>query len=333
MNKNKKIAIIGAGISGLTIANKLKDIAQVTIFEKSKGIGGRMSNRRHENYSFDHGAQFFTAKTAEFKDFCQNKVIEVWKARFAEIDGSKIKRKWSFNESHPHFVGVPQMNSMCKLMAEGLNIKRGVKIDKIEFYNKKWQLTDENSQIFQDFDYLIISAPLEQTKELVKNYTDIIENMNLREMLPCFSLMIGLNKDFDFGFDAALVKNSIISWISSNRSKPKREGGFTLLVNSSNIWAQNNIDIHKSEVSKQLTLQLQKIINFKDSDIVHQNIHLWRYANAKFINGPLSLFEKNINLGICGDWLMSGRVEHAFLSAYDLEKKFDLKKVSTNLTS
>ncbi len=147
MNKNKKIAIIGAGISGLTIANKLKDNAQVTVFEKSKGIGGRMSNRRHENYSFDHGAQFFTAKTDEFKDFCQNmlqnKAIEIWKARFAEIDDVEVKRKWSFDESHPHFVGVPQMNSMCKLMAEELDVKRGVKINKIEFHNKKWQLITE----------------------------------------------------------------------------------------------------------------------------------------------------------------------------------------------
>lgn len=63
--QNKKIAIIGAGVSGLIVAN------EVTIFDKSRGIGGRMATRRVDNYHFDHGAQFFTAKSEEFKELCQ----------------------------------------------------------------------------------------------------------------------------------------------------------------------------------------------------------------------------------------------------------------------
>jgi renalase len=50
------IAIIGGGISGLTVANILRDYANVTIFEKARGVGGRMSTRRTEHFNFDHGA-------------------------------------------------------------------------------------------------------------------------------------------------------------------------------------------------------------------------------------------------------------------------------------
>ena len=64
-----KIAIIGAGISGITIAKNLKDFAKVSIFEKSQGVGGRMASHRSGTYEFDHGTQFFTAKSKHFKDF------------------------------------------------------------------------------------------------------------------------------------------------------------------------------------------------------------------------------------------------------------------------
>ena len=39
-----KIAIIGAGISGLTTAINLDKNAHISIFEKSRGAGGRIWN-------------------------------------------------------------------------------------------------------------------------------------------------------------------------------------------------------------------------------------------------------------------------------------------------
>ena len=46
------IAIIGAGISGLSLANMLNGIANVKIFEKSRGLGGRIATRRFYNEDF-----------------------------------------------------------------------------------------------------------------------------------------------------------------------------------------------------------------------------------------------------------------------------------------
>ena len=73
-----RIAIIGAGLSGLTAADSLKDYAEITIFEKARSVGGRMSNRRAEPYFFDHGAQYFSAKTDEFKAFIAVDAVNVF---------------------------------------------------------------------------------------------------------------------------------------------------------------------------------------------------------------------------------------------------------------
>ena len=89
-----KIAIIGAGISAITIAHNLKDIADVSLFEKSRAVGGRMAVRHSGPYEFDHGAQFFTAKSENFNNFLapliKKNVIQQWDARFAEFKNNKI---------------------------------------------------------------------------------------------------------------------------------------------------------------------------------------------------------------------------------------------------
>ncbi len=61
------IAVIGAGLAGLTLARMLQGQAEVTIFEKSRGPGGRMAHRRRGAFDADHGAQYFTARSPAFR--------------------------------------------------------------------------------------------------------------------------------------------------------------------------------------------------------------------------------------------------------------------------
>ena len=69
-----RMAIIGAGMSGLILARALAEFADITIFEKSRGVGGRMATRHVTTpdgtaFSFDHGVQCFTARTEAFQQF------------------------------------------------------------------------------------------------------------------------------------------------------------------------------------------------------------------------------------------------------------------------
>ena len=90
-----KIAIIGSGISGLAAARTLNKIADITIFEKSRGIGGRIATRRANPFTFDHGAQYFLVKNADFKSFVspyiKSGVVKRWDAYFKEFDEGKFK--------------------------------------------------------------------------------------------------------------------------------------------------------------------------------------------------------------------------------------------------
>ena len=93
--------ILGSGISGSLIANFLKNKNSVEIFDKSKGVGGRAANRRFKkSLSFDHGAQYFSAKKKEFKNFLtktfKKKIIKKWNGNHLNfiLENKKIKDKY-----------------------------------------------------------------------------------------------------------------------------------------------------------------------------------------------------------------------------------------------
>ena len=328
--KNKKIAIVGGGISGLIVANELQKLNDVTIFEKARGVGGRMATRRHETFSFDHGTQYFTAKTPEFQNFChqmQNEgIIDLWNCKFASISCTKIERISNFNEDIKHFVATPQMNSLCKHLSKGLNVIMEAKIEKISFTNNQWQIIDSNANQYQNFDILILAIPSHQAVELLPHNFKYYNEIAKIKMQGCFTLMLGFKEKIALEFDTAIVKDSILSWVSVNNSKPQRNESFALTVHSSNEWAEQNMEINQEIIKNQMLDEAKKIIHFEESQLECCVLHRWRFANAPKYNGEKSYFDTNLNIGICGDYLISGRIESAFLSGKSLLDKI----ISTN---
>ena len=66
-----RIAIVGAGIAGLSCALRLQDAEHdVTLFDKGRRPGGRMASKRvtamGPSFAFDYGAQHLTARDPDF---------------------------------------------------------------------------------------------------------------------------------------------------------------------------------------------------------------------------------------------------------------------------
>src|SRR5512137_2283747 len=107
------IAVIGAGISGLACAHELaRADARVTVFERSRGLGGRLGTRRQGNYAFDHGAQFVTARSRSFVKYVEvakrASAVAQWKPRVLEDD-----RSWAEPIEEWH-VGTPGMSAFVR---------------------------------------------------------------------------------------------------------------------------------------------------------------------------------------------------------------------------
>ncbi|MDN9002551.1 NAD(P)/FAD-dependent oxidoreductase [Francisella tularensis] len=134
----------------------------------------------------------------------------------------------------------------------------------------------------------------------------------------CFSLMLGYDKSINLGFDAALVHDDIISWISLNSSKPERNTPSCLVIHSSNQWADNHINDNREEILEIIFERAKKILNIDLDNPQYKTLHTWRYANIQKQNTPNYFIDINQKIAACGDWYIKGRVESAFTSVFKL---------------
>jgi hypothetical protein len=320
-----KIAIIGAGLSGLTAAHLLRDHCEVTIFEKSRGVGGRMSTRRAEPYFFDHGAQYFTAKTKPFQAFIQplldQSIVEKWNAHCVILDANNTGTTKSWNDDTPRYVGVPGMNNVAKFLAKDIDIQSNTRIVSLS-YQDKWQLKDEQEQQFEGFDWVISTIPSPQAAQLLPHNFAFHRDIQLTEMTPCFALMLGFEKNLPIEFDAAQVTNSDLSWIAVNSHKPQRPAPFTLMVHSTAEFTEAHIDDDRQKAMEHLIEETGRITGCDVSEADYKTIHGWRYANVAQREQTNTVFlDQDHKLAACGDWCSGGRVEGAFTSAYNLAEK------------
>ena len=154
-----KIAIIGAGLAGLNLARLLGELADVIVFEKSNKLGGRLSTLNVQGFSFDHGAQFFTAKNPAFQTFVKeleaHHAAEQWNARFVELKFGEIQSERTWDKDFPHYVGSPAMNSIAQYLARNIDIRFNQMITVIKKIKSNFIIRENNyaeyeSLIFED---------------------------------------------------------------------------------------------------------------------------------------------------------------------------------------
>ena len=313
-----KIAIIGAGIAGLNLARLLGD---VIVFEKSNKLGGRLSTLNEQGFSFDHGAQFFTAKNPAFQTFVKelelHHAAEEWNARFVELKFGEIQSERTWDRDFPHYVGSPSMNSIAQYLAQNIDIRFNQTITGIKKSKANWLLETTNSEI-GPFDWLIIAIPAEQANDLLSK--NLSPKMILQDvkMQPCFTLMLGYEIENFFDWDAAFVSDSILSWVSVNSSKPNRGKPLSIIAMSTNEWANQNLSKSDSIIINEMLNELAKISGKTLNESSFIKLKRWKYANASRQEKALEIIDYPLKLAFCGDWCISGRIESAFMSSLNL---------------
>lgn len=330
------VAIIGAGLSGLTLAHLLSKKFDVDVFEKSSKPGGRMASRANHDRVFDHGAQFFTVKTPEFASFLspliQAGVVKDWQARFIELDKQRIVSSREWTEEFPHYVGFPEMASIGEWLSRDISVYYDHQVSGLRQDNEKWLLSATNGWLSKPYDWVIVASPVKQTADLLPEQIRFKPDLADISMLPCYAMMVTLDDDPGFAFDAALVKNTNISWVSVNHSKPGRHG-YSLVVHASNAWAAENADLPLDTVRQAMLDTVVELTGLRPEIVAHCEVKHWHYANiARHESGPYFI-DHDHHIAACGDWCIAGRIEAAFTSASRLAAQLSDAIPSGNNTS
>jgi len=329
-----RIAVLGAGMSGINCARRLADAGhQISVFEKSRGVGGRMATRRLDSgITLDHGAQYFTARDERFVAQVSNWVnaghAELWLGKVGVFEANSLRPTMS--ETTLRWVGKPTMNAPCRALSEGLEIHRECRVTKVERVAGVLKVQSEDGRDFGAFDGVAVSAPADQAAAILADFPKVVTTLSRIRYAPCLAMMIVPKKRIDFPFDGCFVNGHPISWICRNSSKPGREGQESWVVHASPTWSLEHFDGDPAAWREVLLENLRGILH-DPLDGVMVETHRWKYAQPLEGSPRLCIWESELGVGVCGDAFGDSRVEGAFLIGWALAAAID--HATTQLTS
>ena len=333
----KRIAIIGAGMAGITAARTLDQAGhQVTVFEKSRGFGGRMSARRSDFGSFDHGAQYFTARDPQFIQMLawanqtSSNLVQTWSAK-----PSKSK------QSEQRLVASPSMNALVAHMAKPLagdgKILLQHRVQRIVRDGAAWTIksvdAQEQEHVATGFDQIILAIPSLQANQLLMQtnlHNEWIHAIDQVVVAPCWTLMIAFpNADAALGpkWNASHSEHKRVSWVARESSKPGRTTIERWTVQANAAWSEKHLEDDPQRVTEKLIKAFAQITGIH-AQPPHAEVHRWRYAITQRplvqSSGKPFLWDAKQGIGICGDWCVGHRVEDAFVSGLQLAQELTI---------
>ena len=317
--------VIGSGISGATIANLLNKKHNVDLYDKARGLGGRSSFKRLDKIrGFDHGTQYFSPKTPEFKKFTkkliEKKILKIWEGNHKFLSDKKKE-----NKKHVKVIGRKGNNDISKYLLKNVRCYFQSELKKINFQNRKWNLIFNDGEI-RNYENLILTCPFPQLKKLSKKY---IKNSFIKEKIKMdanITILIEIKKT-NLGYSSFLFNDRILGWAGYENSKKrfKSESDLWTLQSTFN-WANKKINqnkVLKKTNAKILIDKFFKLTGIKRTKVLFSLNHGWKYSsNSK----PLKLksyWNSRLNLGVCADWFNGPRLESGWISANDLYKKIN----------
>ena len=317
--------VIGSGISGATIANLLNKKHNVDLYDKARGLGGRSSFKRLDKIrGFDHGTQYFSPKTPEFKRFTkkliEKKILKIWEGNHKFLSDKKKE-----NKKHVKVIGRKGNNDISKYLLKNVRCYFQSELKKINFKNRKWNLIFNDGEI-RNYENLILTCPFPQLKKLSKKY---IKNSFIKEKIKMdanITILIEIKKT-NLGYSSFLFNDRILGWAGYENSKKRFKSKTDLWTLQSTFnWANKKINqnkVLKKTNAKILIDKFFKLTGIKRTKVLFSLNHGWKYSsNSK----PLKLksyWNSRLNLGVCADWFNGPRFESGWISANDLYKKIN----------
>lgn len=313
----ERVAIIGAGVAGLRLAGLLQARGlSVKLFEKARGPAGRISTRRLDCGRFDHGAQYFTARDPVFaekvRDWIGLGVVSPWSGRVVTLDAGAIHEEAAPVE---RFVGVPSMSAIARDLASGLTVETGVRIASVRRMGRQWLLVADDGFERAGFDLLVSAVPAPQAVPFLADSTELSLHAQRAEFAPCHAAMIQFEEPVAAEFDAAFVKASPLGWVAREASKPGRESSTSWVLHSTADWSRANVDQPADQVLEVLRGAFAAALDDELPAVRGAAVHRWLFARATNPLPGARLWDPELGLGVCGDWVHGDRIEDAFLSA------------------
>ena len=271
-----------------------------TLFDKGRGIGGRVATRRVNALQFDHGAQYVTAKDEGFV------------AALRELTAMEAIAPWQDGTGRTKTVGIPGMSSLAKVLAAGLDIRLSAQVTAITPADSGWSLRIGN--IEHRASHVIITVPAPQVAAFLGTDHPLVVPLSGVRLAPCLTLMAAVAATARFISRSDL--DDPLAWIAQDSSKPGRPQSDTIawVAQAGPAFSLAHLEKDPDSIAALMLPLLCDRLGLTKDQITYAAAHRWRYARVIHPLGQVFLRSPDGTLYLGGDWCLGPRVEAAWIS-------------------
>lgn len=311
------VAIVGAGVAGLAAARDLVVAgAGVTVFEKSRGFGGRCATRRRDGFIWDTGATSIAPRRTSLGPLVEGTMpqdglveieLPVYVHRNLRIEAGDAGRQTR------RFTYQTGISDLAKRMAEGIDVRLQCPVAELRRIGDRFEVEGEV------FDALILTPPIPQTAMLLHGLREsrAIANIFYR---PVISILLGIDAPTPETPYHALIdgeQRHPMTWLSlESRKSPGRapEGHSTFVMQMSREYSRQLWSRPDEELVADAGGYLARLYGERYRVPVVSDVMRWKFAQPE---SPGQFSEANPlgdRLILAGDGLRGGRIEEAYES-------------------
>jgi predicted NAD/FAD-dependent oxidoreductase len=328
-------AIIGAGVAGLAAARIVRQripALALTIYEKSRGLGGRVATRRRNGCVFDHGAQVIKAPDERMHQLLHHELAD---AALVEIDAPV----WTFDAAGELSTGDPALAErqwvyrdgiarLGKQLAGDTTVVREVRIAALARRGARWALHDDAGALVGEADAVVLTPPAPQTSAILaqSEFDAVLRERLIAALAPaqyrrCISVALGYARRFERPWYAAINvdRQHPIVWLGLEHRKDatRAPADQSLLVaqlapTASLAWW----DVPLADLVTQLTPLVTTLLGEDAGAPLWADRQGWRYALPDGAADAAVLAQaRDDGLWFAGDYVAGvGRIHRAIAS-------------------
>lgn len=332
------IAVIGAGVAGLTCAQQLHQAGyRVVVIEKSRGMGGRLATRRLQGTHADHGVCYLKPKDDRFKalitTLLDRSILQPWTDTIYELDaeGQLIAPPEANRGSR--YASPTGISTIAKFLSTGLAIHLNQRVEAIRPIHQGWELQVELDGTRSGITAAaIISAiPAPQAVALLESIPEgeeVLTRLRSIQFSACISA-IAVYSPQDLSAipwkGVTSIHDPEIGWVGLDSSKQNSPSQPVVVVQSTAAFANRHLettDLHP--IGQALLNRAAQFLEpwLATSEVLQ--VHRWRYAfPINPLTEPFLSANTTSPLLFTGDWCGGNRVESAFLAGSSTAKQIN----------
>lgn len=315
------VAILGAGLAAGAAVEPLQEAGlSFAVLDKSRGVGGRTATRRIDGIPVDHGAQFFTVRSAEFGKTVRRWISAgtcfEWCSGFHVFEGGKLDSPRG-NEVHSRYTCAEGMTALAKDCFRFVDVLKEHTATTITKDGDHFLTECTNGRTIRSR-AVLSTLPFPQGQKLLDSFFDEPNRFALDfiRVEPCLAAIVELKGASPAWHGIQARQDDVLSWLGADFSKrPAAPSRRFVVLHGAPSFSQKHLEGDLTAAG-QLMLERAGMIcpTLREADLIQ--VHRWRYAKvSQYLEDvPYWRFLNSAPLYMAGDAFGRGNVESAWLS-------------------